>query len=156
MTRLTYGTGRTHSGPEVRPSESTVRGATHCRLPRETSPEDKRKRRAKKNGERAVTGGKASRADRARGRAYVRRKNEEDGRCAARPPAQGRRRSQLRAKQHAGASLFRDTYDHAHRFENRHESFLRDAAVSTARLAQLPHISFEQPINLINFFVNNE
>ena len=47
-----------------------------------------------------------------------RRKNDEDGRRAARPPAQGRRRSQLRAEErHAGASLFRDTRGRA-RFGN--------------------------------------
>ena len=153
-TRLTYGTldgTLPRSGSTKRAPLARVRRTV--RLPRETSPEDPKKRKRakskkKKNGERA--GGRASRADRARGRAYVRRKNEENGRRAARPPAQGRRRSQLRAKRHAGASLFRDTSDHAHRFENRHESFLRDPAVSTAR------ILFEQRTNLRNLFVNNE
>lgn len=81
-----------------------------------------------------LTGSKQSgRSNRARGRACVRRKNDEDGRRVARPPAQGRRRSQLRAEQHAGASLFRDTRDRA-RFGNCYESFLRDSA--NARFAK--------------------
>ena len=152
-----------HTGrhtPPVRKYQAgtTGEGATYCSFAsrnvagRPKKKKKKKRKRAKtkkkKNGERA--GGRASRADRARGRAYVRRKNEENGRRATRPPAQGRRRSQLRAKRHAGASLFRDTSDHAHRFENRHESFLRDPAVSTAR------ILFEQRTNLRNLFVNNE
>lgn len=81
-----------------------------------------------------LTGSKQSgRTNRARGRACVRRKNDEDGRRVARPPAQGRRRSQLRAEQHAGASLFRDTRDRA-RFGNCYESFLRDS--TNARFAK--------------------
>lgn len=81
-----------------------------------------------------LTGSKQSgRTNRARGRACVRRKNDEDGRRVARPPAQGRRRSQLRAEQHAGASLFRDTRDRA-QFGNCYESFLRDSA--NARFAK--------------------
>ena len=94
----------------------STRVATHCRFASRLrtkgnvtvmGEEKKRERGGERAGVCVVTGGEASRADGARGRAYVRRKNEEDGRRAARPPAQGRRRSQLRAKRHADASLFR-------------------------------------------------